>query len=190
VVGAPTRLHFTVGLPHDVDALKDAAKAKFVQLPANVAASQLSVSVTRGWDKLNEDALVDSLPQGATRQQPLYIHAPAPPQEQRRKRELQKMKRVQSTEHMAGSAAVPSSSITSWPSFAWLLLFPSWQPSKGGLSQHSSSLVPSSASHAGSSSQCTAISSKGHFAAENSPLLTAHTAGGCTRRNQRAFPGE
>eukprot|EP00283_Hemiselmis_rufescens_P007670 CAMPEP_0173429598 /NCGR_PEP_ID=MMETSP1357-20121228/8263_1 /TAXON_ID=77926 /ORGANISM="Hemiselmis rufescens, Strain PCC563" /LENGTH=110 /DNA_ID=CAMNT_0014393803 /DNA_START=137 /DNA_END=465 /DNA_ORIENTATION=+ len=75
-----TQIRYQNGGSFIVDDLCKAAKAEFVQLPANVAASQLSVSATRDGEKLNEDAIVESLPQGAERLLPLYIHAPAPSQ--------------------------------------------------------------------------------------------------------------
>jgi len=78
-----TQVYCPEGRSFNVDTLKKAAKAEFVQLLAHVDASQLSVSTIRGGDKFDEDALiVDQQPHGATRLQPLYIHAPAPPQVQ------------------------------------------------------------------------------------------------------------
>jgi len=80
-VGAPTMLFCPPHYPHfNVDALKYAAKAQFVQLPANVAAAQLSVSATREGPRVERpSALVQSLG-GSSDEQPLYIHAPAPSQ--------------------------------------------------------------------------------------------------------------
>jgi len=77
VEGSATRLYCPLESPaFEVDALKKVAKTEFGPLLAHVAASQLSVSATRNGDKFDEDARVDELSQGATRQQPLYIHAP------------------------------------------------------------------------------------------------------------------
>jgi len=64
----------------NVVALRDAAKAKFVHLLAHVDASQLSVSATRDGEMLEEDAIVNELADGTSRQHPLFIHAPAQPQ--------------------------------------------------------------------------------------------------------------
>jgi len=60
----------------EVDALKDAAKAKFVQLLAHVDASQLSVSATRGGDTADPRTLVSTIAPNAD--STLYIHAPPP----------------------------------------------------------------------------------------------------------------
>jgi len=83
VVGAPTRLHFPLGMPHDVDALKDAAKAKFVQRLMHVDAADLAVSATRDGPRIErQSTLVVELGAGTSEEEPLYIHAPAPPQAQ------------------------------------------------------------------------------------------------------------
>jgi len=110
--------------------------------------------------------------------------------EQRRRKRIRKVQRVQTPEHITGSSAVPSYSTTLLSLFAWWLPVASRESSKEGLPQQCLSSALSSASHAGSSSQCTAISSKAYSAAENAPLLAAHTTGGCTRRNQHAFSGD
>jgi len=75
------------GRSFNVDALKDAAKAKFGQGLAHVDASQLSVSLSADRDGAasvaRQSTLVETLGRGSTEEQPLFIHAPAaPPQVQ------------------------------------------------------------------------------------------------------------
>uniref|UniRef100_A0A6U4MGK8 Uncharacterized protein n=2 Tax=Hemiselmis andersenii TaxID=464988 RepID=A0A6U4MGK8_HEMAN len=187
----PTQVYCPVGRFFNIDTLKKAAKAEFGQLLAHVAAAQLSVSRSATRDDPAEDprTLVSAI--APNPDVTLYIHAPAaPPQEQRRRKRIRKVQRVQTPEHITGSSAVPSYSTTLLSLFAWWLPVASRESSKEGLPQQCLSSALSSASHAGSSSQCTAISSKAYSAAENAPLLAAHTTGGCTRRNQHAFSGD
>jgi len=79
-----TRVYCPEGRPCDVDTLKKAAKMEFVHGLAHVDAMDLSVSMTRDGEKLEEDAGVPykhhGVTYGGSRQQPLYIHAPAPSQ--------------------------------------------------------------------------------------------------------------
>jgi len=73
-----TQVFCPEGRSFNVDALKDAAKAKFGQGLAHVDASQLSVSATRGGDTADPRTLVSTIAPNAD--STLYIHAPAPPQ--------------------------------------------------------------------------------------------------------------
>mmetsp|Transcript_42059 Transcript_42059/g.82278 ORF Transcript_42059/g.82278 Transcript_42059/m.82278 type:complete len:288 (-) Transcript_42059:475-1338(-) len=80
-----TKIRFEAGDRTDVDDLCKEAKNEFTHRLAHVDASDLTVSMTREDDtKLEEDAGVpfqhEGVNHGASRQQPLYIHAPAPPQ--------------------------------------------------------------------------------------------------------------
>mmetsp|Transcript_25801 Transcript_25801/g.59794 ORF Transcript_25801/g.59794 Transcript_25801/m.59794 type:complete len:152 (+) Transcript_25801:316-771(+) len=76
------------GRSFNVDALKDAAKAKFGQGLAHVDASQLSVSLSADRDGAasvaRQSTLVETLGRGSTEEQPLFIHAPAAPPQGRR----------------------------------------------------------------------------------------------------------
>jgi len=74
----PTQVYCPDGRSFNIDALKDAARAKFVQLPANVAAPQLWVSATRDGSAEDPRTLVSTIAPNAD--STLYIHAPAPPQ--------------------------------------------------------------------------------------------------------------
>jgi len=74
----PTQVYCPNGRSFNIDALKDAARAKFVQLPANVAAPQLWVSATRDGSAEDPRTLVSTIAPNAD--STLYIHAPAPPQ--------------------------------------------------------------------------------------------------------------
>uniref|UniRef100_A0A7S0YVE4 Uncharacterized protein n=1 Tax=Hemiselmis tepida TaxID=464990 RepID=A0A7S0YVE4_9CRYP len=183
-----TRIRYATGGSFIVDDLCKAAKMEFENRLAHLDASQLSVSATRDGPAEDPRTLVSTIAPNAD--VTLYIHAPAPPREQKRRKRIQKVQRMQATECMDGSAAIPSFSTTLLSLFAWWLPVASRASSKEGLPQQCLSSVLSSASHAGYSSQCTAITSKGYSAAEHAPLLAAHTTGSCTRRNQRAFSGD